>query len=579
MRALIFLVLLACSQAFGYSPPLGIPNPATYFGWEIDRPTPDWPTEWTQPVKTYKVNYYYVDKTQPNANNANGNGYGYPGAPRATIPETTFAAGSFVYVEAGTYDGGDNTGDRWDWNGVGTSQNPIWITGNPTTKPILEGYVNLASGGNTSYLIFENFEIGGDFVNHTAHLEIHPNAVGQSCDHILVRNCILTGTQHASDPGGITIGISQSSDPDPNATYTYTVIYNNVVSNFGNKVTSDDGGILIGYHTDYTWVLDNVVHDVASDSVAGSHYSNYTTKLSEHYFIGRNTCYSNGENGIDIKNTRYVVVSENTIYGPFTREQGWAMVFHYGALTQFHDRDVWVIYNTIYHCSGGIYTSTSSGADNLNVYGNLLYDIRASYAAQPDSFLNGYCVFIGGGDGTFRVAQNTFYDYDGGIKLNGLDGSDSVKIHGNIFGSRADPNGYEIQMLTNGQEAFVTSSDYNRFPASSRFFWANAARNFSYMQNTASKEAHSSEGDPGFNNVAMLDFSITNASACKNVSVIGPVGDTANAAFQAMFGLSLNFEFRGLARPTDAWDIGAFEYGTGRVRVGGDMTVGTAVLP
>jgi hypothetical protein len=577
IRSLLLLLATAIA-AVAYTPPVGIPDPADYFGWEIDRATPSWPASWTAQPSSATAGFYYIDSTASNSTDTS-NTYGHPGLPRKTIPVgITLAAGSMIYIHAGTYTttGRTGSGGRYNWGANGTSENPVWITGNPASRPIIQDLVGIGIAHTVSYLVFENIEIsgkaGGGIDVRTA------AATPTSVDHLLIRNCKLQGTQNVADIAGITFGIQASTDPG--GTYTYMVAYSNEVSDFGVALPAaqggtDEGGILIGYHSDYTWVLDNVIYHVGSDSVAGSHYSNYTDRLSEHYFIGRNTCYGNGENGIDVKGTRYVVIAENEIYGPFAREQGWGIVLHYGFSTSFHDRDVWVLRNKIYHVSGGINTGSSSGADNLNIVGNRIYDVRASYAVQADS-LNGYCVYIGGSSGSHRVVDNTFYDYDSGIYVRGLSGSDTLKIHGNIFNGRADVNGHEIYLLS-GMESFVTTN-YNWYPSSARFFWNNSLRALSYMQGTAGQDANSQEGDPLFVSAATGNLAIQKTSPCKDASVEGPVGDSAYDAFNALFSIPIKYDFTGKSRHQGAsWDIGSDEYEV--IQTASNVNASTLVLP
>ncbi len=142
----------------------------------------------------------------------------------------------------------------------------------------------------------------------------------------------------------------------------------------------------------------------------------------------------------------------------------------------------------------------------------------------------------------------------------GLTSGDLVKIHGNIFNSRSDGSKYEVD-VTNGQQSFV-SMDYNCWPPTgSAFLWANANRTFSYMQATALQEAHGIAADPLFVSPGAQNFAIQTTSPAKNTSVEGPVGDTAYDYFASFFGIAIEKDFLGGARPVGAWDMGAFEFG------------------
>ena len=194
--ALILILILPKSSLAVYQPPIGIPNPADYFGGmdPIDDPAPivnqdgtsskcpNWPFSET-------INCYYIDKTHPNATNLN-NTYGYPYKPRLTPPEGQLGAGAFVYINDGIYDANDSIGDRFDWWGTGTDANPIWIVGNPTKRPIISDYVHIGSGGNASYIIMDNIELSG---SSRVAIDIRPTVSGTKADHIVIRNFVKCG--------------------------------------------------------------------------------------------------------------------------------------------------------------------------------------------------------------------------------------------------------------------------------------------------------------------------------------------------------------------------------------------------
>lgn len=531
-----------------YTPPIGIPDPADSFGWEIDRATPAWPASWTAGTPSATAGFYYIDKTASGATDT-ANPYGYPGKARLTPPEGLLTEGAFVYIHAGTYLNTDSGGDRFNWHGAGTSANPIWITGNPVTKPIIREYCHIGEAGGASYFVFENFEFNG---STAAHLAIYPAVNGDDIDHILVRNCVLTGTLSASDSSGIGIGLSSGTDTIPDSTITHVVVYNCTISNYGDPALSDQAGVYNGYHTDFVWVLGCTIFGVGADCVAGSHYSNYTTRTTEHYFIGGNTLYQSGENAIDLKAVRYGVISENEIYGPFTREQGWGVVLHYGADGAFYCRDCAIIFNRIHGCSTGIALGGSSGCDNLNIVGNFIYDIHAIYGASPDTY-NGYAVQLGGSNGDLRISDNTIHDCDSGVYVVHLDIGDTLTLRGNIF---SNVTGYSL-VTANGEESRI-ALNYDLYSASPTFFWQNASRNLAYMQGTALQEVNAVVGDPLFADAGNGDFEILTGSPAIDASNEG--SNSAYDWFLLTFGISILFDASGAARPVGAWDTGALEF-------------------
>lgn len=409
--AILFTFLIS-GHAFAYTPPVGIPNPAVYFSTfgEIDQPTPNPATKCPSWPSAPTMGCFYIDKTSTACTNTN-NIYGYPTKPRCTPPEGMLAAGSYVYIHAGTYTPEDSGGDRFDWHGAGTAANPIWITGNAANKPFFTDKIHVALAGSASYMVIENLALTSG-----ANLLVSPAINGNIVDHIIIRNCILTGRGISDDSDGIRIGPSSSVDGIPNSTIQHVVVYNNRVSSFGSKLNSDDCGIYQGYHTNYTWVLNNTVHDNAADGVAGSHYSNYTDRLSRNYFIGGNTIYSNGEDGIDLKVTDGIVISGNIITGPCSsgRGAGSGIVLHYGA-NSLPCRNAVVQYNTIYNLSTGIANGGSYGCDNCSYIGNRISNATNAYACAYDPTFNGWGIQIGGSHGSIRVTDNICYNCEKGL--------------------------------------------------------------------------------------------------------------------------------------------------------------------
>lgn len=568
-------VILSASVLCAYEPPIGIPDPFEVFGWEIDRPTPTAPASWSATPTTATANYYYVDNRPEAGGTDSANPYGHPDRPRVSIPEGELQPGTFVYINGGIYT--TPSGGRYDWHGAGTSEQPIWITGNPSNRPVIQRFCQIAQNGNTSYLVFENVEISG---NSAAGLRVGPsvpnpmpdNHVPPTVNCVLVRNILRIGTQTIGEEGGISTSVSQSGeDPLPGASVKNVVIYNSEVREISTKThTGDRHGIEIGFYTDGTWILNNHVHNVNADSVQSGHYANYTNRTIKNLYIGGNEFNSNGENGIDIKVVLGFVISQNHIHGPFDgREQGWALVMHGGAEPSlYHPRDGAVIFNNIHTASGGIYTSLSSGCDNIEIIGNTIWDIkRTPYTASPDS-INGYCMLIGGttpgANSTIRIVDNTLHDYDRGLVLWPSVG-DTYAIHGNIFSGRtAETGNYEVEL--HGSTALAAyagvSLDYNLYTSSPAIYWQGAARTLDFIRSTAMLEAHAVVDNPLFVDAAGGNFHLGAGSPAIDASVEGPVGNSAYTAYQAspVFGEPIRFDIARTARPVDGvWDIGAHE--------------------
>lgn len=556
--------LPATIGAGGYIAPLAIPQPKFYFsGYDPDRATPAWPASWLAGTPSATAGFYYIDKNHV-ASTDTANPYGYPTKPRKTPVEGVLAAGSYVYFAGGgTYSGADSAGDRFDWSGQGTAANPIWITTDANNPATITDLVHIGLTGTAEWIYFEYFK----FTGSAARLTIAPQTDGQNARWIVARYLDMTGTQNANDFTAINIGISQTSNIIPNSLCDDIIVYACKIKQYGDKTLTEECGVYKGYPTHRTWVLYCEISDTGADGIAGSHYSNPTTKQATDYFIAGNYVQTGGENCVDLKSIIRAIVSQNYFTGLATREQGWLMVAHYGASPSEPCRNVAVVYNVFSHGTNGIGLGGSVGVhDTFIVARNIFFDIKASYAPQADA-LNGWCLQYGGSDGKVFFAFNTCYDYDGGLYMQGLDGTDAAKIHGNVFANRnVAAGGVEIKTV-NGQESHV-STDYNHYDAGASFFWTNASKTLADMQ-ALGQETHSISSAQGLTSPT-TDFTLTVGSSSKDTCVNGPVGDAVDAAFFSLFGEVITFGFGvrsgvfGIPLPQNSlYDYGASEYDNG----------------
>ncbi len=555
-----------------WQPPIGIPDPADYWNGldPIDdsapNPTthcPKWPSATNSKADGDSYDCYYVDKTHPSATNTN-NPYGYPDKPRLTPPEGSLSAGAYVYIHAGTYTGSDSGGDRFDWYGSGTPTEPIWITGNSITKPVFQDKIHIGSGGNANYVILEN--IGFEATSSATNIQVAPSTDGHLVDHVVLRNIAMIGTGTDNDPeSAIIISISQGSDTLPNSMVDYTVVYNVNIHDWGDNTNSggggDECGVYMGYHTDYLWVLDSTIYNMGADSVCGSHYADYTSKTASHYFIGRNNLYGNDENGIDLKAIRYAIISENTIYGPWSGPPYEAIILHYGTAS-VGVRDSWVMFNTIYNSGNGIVTTSG---ENIDIVGNVIYNIHHIDAGYnpASAYSQGAAIHYRNFNGMARIVDNTIYDYDTGVQIPAgvLGPGDSLQIHGNIFSNRAEPNAYEIYIA--GGTDYV-DINYNQvyYPGGSAVYgWGSSTqRSLTWMISNTDECDNENEGNPQFVNPP-TDLSLQSSSPAIDDSIEHP---TVYDDFYAQYSISIEKDKDGITRPQGiAWDIGAYEYVSG----------------
>lgn len=564
-----------------YSIPKGIPDPrdaANFGGFDpiegtINQTTycPNWPSTQNSISGGDANNCYYIDNTTA-CNDTNAGGYGTPNSPRCTIPTGTKTEGDYIYINAGTYSA---SGDRVTLIGSGTASKPIWFQGNAANKPILTKFIHLGNGGNSSYIVIENIK----FIPSTGYVTGRPTAISISVDHIVVRNCEFDGS--TGDYSGNTSMISfGNSSSYAESSVSYIVAYNNIIHDVGDWSSEEgaaagyqDGRDPVGYYADkgsnHHWVINNTFYRIGSDAIAGAHTVSADYPV-EYYYIGRNTIYRNDENGIDLKGAGYVVISENTIYGPWTDSPGEAIILHYGA-NSIGVYKVAVIFNKIFDSAGGIYITMGSDVD---IIGNLIYNIKhdvgtyvltgaAGWSPDPNTsaYAPGAAIHYRGFTGTARIVDNTLYNYDIGIQSPNPAGT--FKIHGNIFAGRVNPSlGWDI-FFSDSVEVSRVDMNYNIFSQGTnnvRIGWGGTTvRDLAYMQGIG-ECSNCLSADPLFVNPG-TDFNLQSNSPAKNVNVEGPVGDSAYDAFSTLFGVSIKKDFVGTTRPQGvAWDIGAYEY-------------------
>jgi hypothetical protein len=505
---------------FAYQPPVGIPDPTWGATHPIDSVAPSWPSNWPSQAVT---DYYYIDNTDPNATDS-GNQYGYPDKPRQTIPETTYAAGSYVEIHGGPY----TAGGQLIFTANGTASAPVWFRGgDASNKPIIRGET-VPKG---SYIFIENLKY--DTSNKTIGLRPHNSS---SLDHVVVRNCEFAGPGTLAGFSAV-IGVYGESLSNR---FNNIVIYNNDIHHFGVSEPSagenDYHGIAVGSFTDQVWVLENHVHHNGGDSIQVGTASTADQNRLNYIYIGKNTFHDDRENAIDIKEANYIFVSENTMYGyeSTSSSEGGALVAHNNPNT------VWVINNKV---SDAVYGLISTGSIDTYFIGNEISNTDVAI-----HFRSG----VKGG-----VINNTLYKYGDGIQIS--TGTPPYTVFNNIFAERTNPSGNDIK-LYNSTLTSGTTFDNNLFYHSSgdvRINWnSTTSLNLSDFQASHSSCQNCVVGNPYFRQASNTDFIILSTSAAESKGADLPIYDT----YKNLTGISIKYDINGNPRPMDGyWDIGAHE--------------------
>ncbi len=318
-----------------YEVPIGIPEPFV----DPDVQMSQRPANWDQEIS----GYYYVDYEN---GTDSVHAYGYPGAPRRTIPRP-IPAGSYIEIK-GTYSYAQG-GVIWI-DGNGTASSPIWIVSSPDQQGV---FVSETASVPT---IVRGSYIYIDGLHWRSPLWVGSSTNDRKVDHVLIRNCILDG-QKQSATGLVVIGNSYSSDA------SHVIIYNNQVHNWGDinsDYDEDAGGISVAQYSSYVWVLNNVCHDSSSQGIfVGAQYGSALDE-THHVYIGGNTVYHTRQGCIATKVCSHIVMSQNHVYDAIPRITSDGESRAKGLSTQYGAQDIWMIYNVIHDAEYGIKVPSSS---------------------------------------------------------------------------------------------------------------------------------------------------------------------------------------------------------------------------
>lgn len=386
---LLLGAFLFSASAQAYEMPIGIPAPSFggVLGNSITVTNPPNPAGWpNQEV----AGYYYVDSSDSNATDS-GNTYGYPDKPRSSLP-LNVPAGSVVEVRGGPYNYADANISM-----NGSSSSPVFFYG--VGKPVINATRTNLSGG---YFVFDGFEIVGRILS-------------SGLSYATIRNSDIHGPN-------IQNGVTLNGN--------HVVFYNNDVHHHQGD---DKHGVTVTSGSSYIWVLNNLLHHNGGDGIQFCH--GCSTNPPQFVYIGRNTAYSNRENGIDLKYARNVVISQNESHSHRAISDGEEFCYDDGSgcTTGSSGSDgasiivgsdgapsnVWTIFNHVHDSNKGI--RIEEAYDGV-VMGNLIHDVDSIGIEFEKT-----------GEGPNTVAFNTIHNTNVGIKGPWQGGSLVLRINNNIL--------------------------------------------------------------------------------------------------------------------------------------------------
>ncbi len=496
--AIVLLTMPPELTAQSYSPPPGIPAPAFGIG-EVHTMYRDSLYDFGNGPESYKdagngPYTHYVDNQHAGATD-NENPHGTPDRPRMTIPGN-LPAGSVVEVHNGPYDYAENIhGDTYlpMININGTARKPVFIRGVSVDRPFEIGGSSQVLVRDARYLILENVLINGPSIK-----------VYQPTSHFALRHSEITGESSS----GILLW-TYKLDYTPGALKEHIVIYNNDIHDNGPyPATAETNfmGIMVDNATENVWILDNRIYNNGDDGIQiidREWVGAIKDVEADSIYIGGNVMHHDGENAIDVKGSRNVIISGNEIYGYKTLYASSS-----GEAIRINDEgaqdNIWILHNRIYDSEDGI--NPLQALFPPYIIGNIIYNCDIAINRDAGVVLN-----------------NTIYQTDRAI-------ASATEAVNNIV-VRANP------------VVFSAVGD-----AGHNLFWDNGEDESC---------ADCIKADPLFLDAANGDFRLQSGSP----AIDGGVSHAAYQTFWDQYGLDIRVDMEGLSRPRgNLWDIGPYEY-------------------
>jgi uncharacterized protein YgiM (DUF1202 family) len=609
-----------------------------YTDWAYDpftHPAPTRPTEW--PLSE-KRGYYFIEPNNPSATDvvngsdtvdANGKRYGYPSRPRKTLPltswnNTNISAGSIFWIKGGEWNSHFASFHDWFANFDGTAENPIWIYGDPTDKPVFKDLRIGFDGGDNHHVFVEN--IIWDKWDSVANGSV---SINSGAHHITVRNVEVKNRDYLrhgsffSAEGGTTAGSTDVHD---------IVFYNITFKNNGggvnwNTVDADMHGYKFDGNWDKgrayrIWVIDNKTMPGDTPDPIDGFYKALAGNLVQvgdqnvgrgnvdHVWIAGNYGGLGLRQGcVGFKRSGHAVVSSN-VCRDLTHSgssQGAAYSLKYD-----RQENIWFVNNYVENVDSFIIRSetTSSGAGGPDTFrpidtrvyiiGNVLKDsMREPWFAPDMGGIGGWKtkgISIQDMNGKVYIANNVIDTSVYGVYFSPHPTRQSVGSEMHVYNniavnlsagrdtSTAANNGIMITTDTN-TEWFIE----NNLVDSGRFYYSGTQYNSADAFNARANASGNKQGNPLFTNPAAGDYSLRPGSPAIDAGIQNYTTNGSPDVYQLFINAFADDpDFPG--DPADVWpkdfnknarfsgssiDIGAFEYGA----TGGGTYIPPVILP
>ncbi|MFW6154184.1 MAG: choice-of-anchor Q domain-containing protein [Planctomycetota bacterium] len=546
-----------------WQPPIGVPAPTFGIGeshWAYASPL--YTFDYGRGRELYRLGAdgpytHVVDNTHPDATDTD-NPLGTPDQPRLTIP-LDLPPGSVVEVRGGPYTYANYHGSRLGITGRGTPQRPIFVRGTGLdAKAVFANEVRVRG----SYLILEHFRTDTVGANEGLLRVLNPS------DHVAIRRGEATNLAPASAGFRAIWAVMPVADALGGDAERFLcndiVFYNNDLHDNTPQPADESGlhAITPQGNCHNIWIVDNRMARNGEDGVQIYYNRAYANHVAASIYVGRNLMHHNGENAVDIKQSRDVVVSENIMYGyaPVSfpngsGSDGTALVIHYDP------ENVWILANEIYDSANGI---RSNGSVTAYILGNVIRDIHhVGTDYNPISAWSGGAGILGWANGKLHIVGNTIHDVDAGIHSPG-GGDQAWFIHNNIIADLAEPSHHiAVTIVEVAQRSLVTHNLLHQDGAHARIAWGGTTvlHGVDAFQAAWGEYATANvEADPCFADPAAGDLRLHWLVHASPAVDAGGGLRTYVDLFRALHGLDIGVDLRSVARPQgEAVDIGAFE--------------------